>query len=181
MCNETLAHGPASVCSDVRPECHAPSGYSVRDYSGANGARDRQRDMILAFWEAQGMARRQCVACGSADVTDAGMCRVCRTFTARWYVRDAAQGGADWLPLAGQGDAGRADVAEFSHVRSAANGGAWCACGLVAESGAVNAARGDRDMTDAEVPAAWRATLAAWPAYWRANVARKASLARLAK
>ena len=165
MCNETLAHGPATVCSDVRPECHAPSGYSVRDFSGANGARDRQRDMILAFWESRGMARWQNGGAGGGG---------------RWYVRDAAQGAAEWLPLATAGDAGRADVAEFSHVRSAANNGAWCACGLVAESGAVNAARGDRDMTADEVPAAWRATLDAWPAYWRENVARKASLARLA-
>lgn len=159
------AMGPVTVSSAEGVECHAPSGYSVRDYSGANGARDRQRDMILAFWEAQGMARWQNGGAGGGG---------------RWYVRDAAQGGAEWLPLAGQGDAGRADVAEFSHIRSARNGGAWCACCLVAESGAVNAARGDRDMTDAEVPTAWRATLAAWPTYWRANVARKASLARLA-
>lgn len=166
MCNATLAHGVTTVCSDVRPECHAPSGYSVRDYSGANGARDRQRDMILAFWEAQGMARWVSGGAGGGG---------------RWYVRDAAQGAAEWLPLATTGDAGRADVAEFSHVRSARNGGAWCACGLVAESGAVNAARGDRDMSDDDIPAAWRATLAAWPAYWRANAARKASLARLAK
>ena len=164
MCNVTLAHGPASVCSTVRPECHAPSGYSVRDYSGANGARDRQRDMILAFWEAQGVARWQRGGAGGGG---------------RWMVRDMAQGGAEWLPLAGREDAGRADVAEFSHVRSARNGGAWCACNLIPECGAVNAARGDADMTD--LPAAARALLAAWPAWWRANVARKASLARLAK
>lgn len=162
MCNETLAHGPASVCSDVRPECHAPSGYSVRDYSGANGARDRQRDMILAFWEAQGVARWRNGGAGGGG---------------RWYVRDMAQGGAEWLPLAGQGDAGRADVAEFSHVRSARNGGAWCACNLIPECGAVNAARGDADVTD--LPHAARALLAAWPEWWRANIARKASLARL--
>lgn len=164
MCNETLAHGPASVCSDVRPECHAPSGYSVRDYSGANGARDRQRDMILAFWEAQGVARWQRGGAGGGG---------------RWMVRDMAQGGAAWLPLAGQADAGRADVAEFSHVRSAAQGGAWCACNLIPECGAVNAARGDANVTD--LPDAARVLLAAWPAWWRANVARKASLARLTK
>lgn len=166
MCDSTLAHGATTVCSTIRPECHAPSGYSVRDYSGANGARARQRDTILAFWEAQGMARWQRGGAGGGG---------------RWMVRDNAQGAAEWLPLAGQGDAGRADVAELSHVRSARNGGAWCGCGLVAESGAVNAARGDADMSDADLSDAWRATLAAWPAWWRANVARKASLARLAK
>lgn len=164
MCDMTLAHGPASVCSTVRPECHAPSGYSVRDYSGANGARDRQRDMILAFWEAQGWAMWRNGGAGGGG---------------RWYVRDAAQGGAEWLPLAGRDDAGRADVAEFSHVRSAANGGAWCACNLLPECGAVNAARGDADMSD--LPMSARALLAAWPEWWRENVARKASLARLAK
>lgn len=166
MCNYlTLAHGASTVCSSVRPECHAPSGYDVKSYSGANGARARQRDMILAFWESQGMAQWRNGGAGGGG---------------RWYVRDNAQGGAEWLPLAGQGDAGRADVAELSHVRSAANNGAWCACGLVGESGAVNAARGDRDMSADELSPAWRATLAAWPAWWRANVARKASLARLA-
>lgn len=163
MCNQTLAHGPASVCSTIRPECHAPSGYSVKDYSGANGARDRQRDMILAFWEAQGVARWVNGGKGGGG---------------RWMVRDMVNGGAEWLPLAGQGDAGRADVAEFSHVRSANNGGAWCACNLLPENGAVNAARGDMDVTDL-TPGA-RALLAAWPAWWTANVARKASLARLA-
>ena len=57
MCNSPLAHGVATVCSTGRPECHAPSGYKVTDYSGANGARDRMRDMVLAFWEAQGIAQ----------------------------------------------------------------------------------------------------------------------------
>jgi len=123
------------------------------------------RDMVLAFWEAQGMAQWRNGGNGGGG---------------RWYVRDNAQGGAEWLPLAARGDEGRADVAEFSHVRSAANGGAWCACGLVAESGAVNLARRDADMSDADLSPAWRATLAAWPAWWTANVARKASLARLA-
>lgn len=164
MCDLTLAHGPATVCSTIRPECHAPSGYSVRDYSGANGARARQRDMVLAFWEAQGVARWQRGGAGGGG---------------RWMVRDMAQGGAEWLPLASQGDAGRADVAEFSHIVSAANHGAWCACNLIPENGAVNAARGDADVTD--LPPAARALIAAWPMWWRENVARKASLARLTK
>ena len=165
MCGyKNLAHGVTTVCSTQRPECHAPSGFKVNDYSGANGARDRMRDMILAFWESQGMAEWRNGGAGGGG---------------RWYVRDNAQGGAEWLPLADATTAGRADVAEFSHVRSARNGGAWCACGLVAESGAVNLARGDRDMSAADLSPAWRACLAAWPAYYRANVARKASLARL--
>lgn len=164
MCNYTsLAHGAATVCSSERPECHAPSGFKVTDYSGANGARDRMRDMVLAFWEAQGIARWQVGGAGGGG---------------RWMVRDMAQGGAEWLPLARKGDEGRADVAEFSHVRSANNGGAWCACNLMPECGAVNLARGDRDVTD--VPPAMVAVLAAWPMWWRANVARKASLARIA-
>lgn len=165
MCETTTAHGVTTVCSDVRPECHAPSGYSVRDYSGANGARDRQRDMILAFWEVQGVARWQ------GDIANGG--------GSRWYVRDMVNGGDKWLPIARQGEDSRADRAEFSHVRSTANGGAWCACNLLPESGAVNAARGDADMTD--LPASARALLAAWPEWWKTNVARKASLARLAK
>ena len=157
------AQGVTTVNSSTRPECHAPSGYSVKDYSGANGARDRQRAMILAFWEAQGVARWQ------GDIANGG--------GSRWYVRDMVNGGDTWLPIARQGEDSRADRAEFSHVRSTANGGAWCACNLLPESGATNAARGDSDVSDLSPSA--RALLAAWPTWWRANVARKASLARL--
>lgn len=161
MCQyTTLAHGPATVCSDQRPECHAPSGYTVRDFSGANGARDRQRDMILAYWQAAGVARYNRRAGGV------------------WEVRDVVNGGASWLPLAGKGEESRADRAEFSHVRSAHNGGAWCACNLLPESGATNAARGDANMSD--LPMSARALLAGWGAWWKANAARKASLARIA-
>ena len=157
------AHGPATVRSaGGRVECHAASGYTVRDFSGANGARDRQRDMILAFWEAQGVARYVTGGAGGGG---------------RWMVRDMVNGGDTWLPLAGREDSGRSDVAEFSHVVSAAHEGAWCACNLLPETGSVNANRGDADMTD--LPMGARAVLAAWPAWWRANVARKASLARL--
>lgn len=164
MCQySTLAHGIATVCSTARPECHAPSGFKVTDYSGANGARDRMRDMVLAFWESQGVARWQ------GDIANGG--------GSRWYVRDLVNGGETWLPIARQGEDSRADRAEFSHIKSARNGGAWCACNLLPESGAMNAARGDADMAD--LPMAARALLAAWPAWWRANVARKASLARL--
>lgn len=165
MCQySNLAHGTATVCSTERPECHAPSGYSVKDYSGkpaANGIapRDRQRAVILAFWEEQGIARYNRRAGGV------------------WEVRDMVNGGDAWLPIAGQADAGRADRAEFSHIRACANGGAWCACNVLPENGATNAARGDRDVTDLTMSA--RAVLAAWPAWFRANVARKASLARL--
>lgn len=168
MCNATLAHGVTSVCSTVRPECHAPSGFTVRDYSAkpaANGIapRDRQRDVILRFWESQGVARWQNGGAGGGG---------------RWLVRDMVNGGDVWLPLAGQSDAGRADVAEFSHVRSADNGGAWCACNLLPESGAVNAARGNSNVTTLSPSAT--AVLAAWPAWWAKHEARKASLARLA-
>lgn len=157
------AQGITTVNSHARPECHAPSGYSVKDYSGANGSRDRQRQMILDFWESQGMAKWVNGGKGGGG---------------RWFVRDNAQGAAEWLPLATQ-DSGRADTAEFSHVISAANSGAWCACNLVGEAGAFNLARGDANITWDGLSHAWAATLAAWPAYWEANVARKASLARL--
>lgn len=153
-----------------RVECHAASGYSVGDYSAKPAStgvapRDRQRDVILSYWESRGMAKWVKGGKGGGG---------------RWYVRDNSTGAANYLPLAAQGDAGRGDVAEFSHTVSARNGGAWCACGLVGEAGNVNAARGDNNMRDDELSPAWRATLAAWPAYWTAHVARKASLARLA-
>ena len=167
MCNMTLAHGVVTVCSTDRPECHAPSGYTVRDYSGkATSAgispRDRQRDMILAFWHSQGIAEFR-----TGGASGGG----------RWYVRDMVNDGGTWLPLASRGEEGRADTAEFSHIRSAANGGAWCACNLLPECGAINAARGVANITT--LPMAARAVLAAWPAWWRVNAARKASLARV--
>lgn len=167
------AIGITTVCSASRVECHAPSGYSVKDYSGkpaANGIapRDRQRDVILSFWESQGIARWMPTHGADGRITGSA-----------WHVRDILTGdGSTWLPLAGPGETDRADRAEFSHVRSTRNGGAWCACNLLPESGAVNAARGDANVSD--LPMAARAVLAAWPAWWRANVARKASLARLA-
>lgn len=160
-----IARGVTTVYSTGdRVECHAASGFTVRAFSGKpakNGIapRDRQRDMILAFWVAQGVARYNKRAGGV------------------WEARDLMHDGSAWMPLAGQGDAGRSDVIELSHVRSAHNGGAWCACNLIPENGAVNAARGDADMRDLN-PAA-RALLAAWPAWWRENAARPASLARL--
>lgn len=161
----TYSHGPATVCSTERPECHAPRFFKSSDYPGAaGGARDKQRETILAFWESRGMAVWRNGGAGGGG---------------RWFVRDNSQGAAEFLPLASRGDAGRSDVAEFSHVVSAANGGAWCACNLVGESGAVNAARSDADLTTGELSTAWAQTLAAWPAYWEANHARKASLARL--
>jgi hypothetical protein len=151
-----------------RPECHAPSGFSVKDYSGAPAKgkdyspRDVQRDTILAFWESQGVARWVNGGAGGGG---------------RWMVRDMVNGGGEWLPLASQGEARRAGVGEFSHVVSTRNGGAWCACNLLPESGATNAARGDANITELSPGA--RAVLAAWPAWWSANKARPASLARL--
>lgn len=158
------AIGVVTVRSASRVECHAPSGFTVRDYSGkpaANGIapRDRQRGVILAFWEAQGIARYNRRAGGV------------------WQVRDLVHGGDRWLPLATQGEEVRADRAVFSHVRAAASGGAWCACNLLPENGATNHARGEHDMRTLSPSA--RAVLAAWPVWWRENVARRASLARL--
>ena len=155
------AFGPVSVLSRAGVECHANSGYRSNDFSGDNGARDRQRDMILAFWESQGVAQWRNGGAGGGG---------------RWYVRDMVNGGAEWMPLS-SGPSERDGFGEFSHVVSARNGGAWCACNLLPESGVVNAAREDANVTDL-TPSA-RALLAAWPAYYRANVARKASLARL--
>lgn len=153
-----------TVISRYGVECHAPTGFASTSYSGSNGSRDRQRDMVLAYWEAQGMAEWRSGGAGGGG---------------RWYVRDNHQDAAEWLPLASFGESQRGDRAELSHVVSAANGGAWCACGLVAEVGAKNGARGERNMSDSELSPAWRGVLRAWDAYWRANVARKASLARL--
>jgi len=158
MSVKAQAQGVTTVRSAQRVECHAPSGYSVKDYSGSNGARERVLSQMFAFWEAQGIARK-----GAEG----------------WEVRDVLTGdGATWLPMSAAGATGRADVAERSHIIAARNGGAFCPCNVLPESGAVNAARGESNVT--ALPPAARAVLAAWPLWWRENVARKASLARLA-
>lgn len=163
------AYGISTVSSSVRPECHAPSGYSVRDYSAKaapNGVspRDRQRDIILAFWESRGVARWRAGGAGGGG---------------RWEARDLINPtlAGRWLPLATRADVGRSDRIEMSHVVPSRACGAWCACNVVPEVGAVNAARGDAMVSDMTPDA--RALLDAWPAWWRAHVARKASLERL--
>lgn len=162
-----MAHGAHSVCSADRPECHAPSGFSVKDYSGkpaSNGItpRDRQRATILAFWESRGIAEWRK---GGANGGGA------------WWAIDVVSG--EWMPLAQQGEDARANRIEFSHIRSNANGGAWCACNVVPENGATNLARGDKDLPLDELPGWMLDTLSKWHGHFIANVARKASLARL--
>lgn len=173
----TTAQGVTTINSTTRPECHAPSGHSVKDYSGANGARARQTGMVLDYWQAMGVLRTSCPRNSSCPVfADSGACDV-----GGMHVRDVVNPylAGMWFPLAGQDSTGRATRAELSHVIASANGGAYCACGLLPESGARNASRGDRDMIVESLPASALSLLNGWPAYWTANVARKASLARL--
>lgn len=172
--SKPYAHGVTTVVSTTRPECHAPSGYTVRDFSAKPAStgispRDRQRDMILAFWESQGVAR------WAPTKDEHG-----KFNGARWEVRDVLNSEASgmWFPLATQGEDMRADMCVFSHMRSAANCGAWCACNIVPEVGAFNHARGEMD---APLTPSARALLAAWPAWWAKHYARPASLARLGR
>lgn len=155
------ALGARTVTSDERPECHAPSGYAHHSFSASNGARARQVDMILAFWESQGVARYNRRAGG--------------VWEARDVVNSAYAG--EWFPMAGQGEDTRADRIVFSHVRSVANDGAFCGCGVLPEIGAANNARGEVNMASLSPSAL--ALVGAWEAWWRANAARPASLARL--
>lgn len=157
--------GHTCVTSAERPECHGPSYFRHSDYSAkpaANGVtpRERQRSMILAFWESQGVARYNRRAGGV------------------WEVRDVvnSQCAGEWYPLASQGEDVRSDMAVFSHVVSAANGGAWCGGNVVPEVGAFNHARGEVDMVLSPTALS---VLAAWPAWWARHYARPASLTRL--
>jgi hypothetical protein len=165
--NTRPATGVTTVQSATRPECHAPSGYAINDYSAkpaANGIAPRERmyNMILAFWESQGVARYNRRAGGVWEVRD--------------VLNSVASG--EWFPLAAQGEDTRADRAVFSHMRPSSKGGAACACGMVPEVGAFNHSRGDQN---APLTPAARALLMAWPAYWEKHCARPASLARLGK
>lgn len=163
----TAAYGVTTVRSAHRPECHAPSGYRVNDYSAkpaANGIAPRERmyDMVLDFWQTMGVARYNRRAGGV------------------WEVRDVInpQASGEWFPLAGQGEDTRSDRAVFSHMVPSSQYGAFCACNIVPEVGAFNHARGDRK---APLTPAARALLAAWPTFWQDNYARPASLKRLGK
>lgn len=161
------AMGFATVASSRGPECHAATYYTAKSVQGKR--RRVLREAILTFWQAQCVAVPHCPgedACGSAD---------CDADT--WHARDVVTDTGLFYAVAASGEQHRADRIEMSHVVSAYNSGAWCACNVVPERGAGNAARGDDDMRNPSMSA--RAILAAWPAYWRANLARKASLARL--
>lgn len=161
------AMGVTTVASATRPECHAPSGYAINDYSAkpaANGIapRERMMDMVLDFWQSQGVARYNRRAGGVWEVRD--------------VINPSAAG--EWFPLAGQCEDRRGDRAVFSHMRACAKGGAWCACNVVPEVGAFNHSRGNQN---APLTPAARALLAAWPTFWEHNYARPASLRRLGK
>lgn len=164
----TSAQGISTVTSTGhRPECHAPSGVRVNDYSAKVNARgysprDVQRDKILAFWESLGWAKWQKGGKGGGG---------------RWVARDVLSGSDEWLPLAGQGEDTRHDVIVFSHVIPAEDSGAWCACGLIPERGARNHLRGAARIED--MPDDVTDAIATWPAFWFANYARAASVKRL--
>jgi hypothetical protein len=165
------AHGVTTVSSSRGPECHAASYFCAKCVQSSR--RNAINGDILRFWESQGVARSTCPRNASCpEYRRNGACAL------GWHGRDLvnSENSGAWLPFAGAGMARRADRCEFSHVRPA-HGGAYCACNLVPESGARNASRGD--VAPTLTPAA-RALLAAWPMWWRENVARKASLARLA-
>lgn len=160
------ARGITSVMSDERPECHAPSGYRVNDYSAKaakNGVspRDRVTGQIIAAWAAAGIAR---FFPGGANGGG------------EWRALDAVNGGTEFLPFAGQGEDMRGDRIVFSHVIPSSHGGAYCACNILPEAGSANHARGDV-MPDVHVSG--QQSLEMWPTVWASDYARPASLARL--
>lgn len=168
----TPAMGVITVKSNGgKVECHGASYYCAKCVNGAR--RTAVNAVILAFWESQGVARSSCPRNNSCpEFAEAGKCAL------GWHARDMVNGGSAWLPFAGQDSAGRADRVELSHIRASRHG-AYCCCNLLPEDGAANLSRGDRDIPAADLSPAARALLSAWPAYFLAHVARKASLARL--
>jgi hypothetical protein len=81
------------------------------------------------------------------------------------------------MPFATQGEETSGERVVFSHVVSADNGGAWCACNLLPENGAANDNRKGDDMTELNGDAVY--ILTGWRGYALAVTLRKASLARL--
>ena len=179
------AHGVTSVCSDSRPECHAPSTYAFHSPSASI---PRGRDMsprevvrltVLRYWELAGVARRT----GNRNPLTG-------TYVTGWAVRDVLHDGA-WLPLASEDESvrraraargeptpayDRSLMAEFSHVIPSSAGGAFCACNLLPELGSRNA--NHADSIPILTPEA-RDLINGWPTYWRDHVASAASLRRL--
>lgn len=160
------ALGVATVASAKRPECHAPSGVRVNDYSSKVNAhgyspRDVQRDKILGFWEFLGWAKWQNGGAGGGG---------------KWVARDVLSGSDEWLPLSGQGEDTRHDVIVFSHLIPAEMNGSWCADNLIPEIGARNHLRGAEVVTMSDEV---RDGIAQWPVYWLDNHARGASVKRL--
>ena len=168
---ERPAQSPFTVLSGgERPECHGPSYYCARDIKGA--VRGDLNANILAYWETLGAAMPRCPRTNACpEFKREGRCSL------GWHGRDLVNGGDMWFPFAGMGEAGRADRVEFSHVTSADNGGAYCACGLLPEVGLLNNRRGSLNIVDMTTEG--RDALAGWATYWEVNHARKASLVRL--
>lgn len=170
--------GVTTVLSSKGPECHANTAYAHGDLSGkpaANGIapRERYESFILRFWVARGVARTSCPRDNSCPEYAAN-----KRCALGVHVRDVinTEAAGYWFPMASQTEGDRADRAVYSHMRSVANGGAFCGCGVVPEVGAFNEARGARN---APLTPAARAVLMAWPDWWRANEMRAASAKRL--
>lgn len=181
------AIGIAAVASDKRVECHAPSGYTQRDYSGkaqenkrtgtiTPAARARKEEEFLMFWQDMGVARWVSGGGRYMERGDRGF----KAGGGHWEFRVSFTGedATDWVRKADlMSNEGRADRAEFSHIYASENGGAWCPCNCIAERGSVNAARGEANMTG--VPLEWQEVLAQWPAWWARYRATGAALKRL--
>jgi hypothetical protein len=160
------ADGYATVVSDESVECHASSTYRRTDLSRSGGDSSpeaKAKARILAYWESEGIARYVTGGAGGGG---------------HWEARDILHSG-DWMPFASQGEETSGERVVFSHVKSADNGGAWCACNLLPENGAANDNRKGDDMMREELSADAVYLLEGWRGYALAVTLRKASLARL--
>lgn len=142
----------ATVTTDARPECHAPTGVRREDYSGKNGSRAKRDGMVFDYWCAMGVAYADAV-------------------TGDWFAQDVVNGGTEFLPWSdGSGDPETGNYSPtrvvFSHVRSAENDGAACGCGMLPESAASNTMRGGANIAADDLPPMAVRLLEEWPAYW---------------
>lgn len=168
------ASGVVTVSSAKGPECHGASYYCAKCVKGSY--RVGVNATILDFWVSQGVARTSCPRNNTCpEFAATGRCA--NGYHARDMV-NADQAGR-WFPFASRDTTGRADRVEFSHIKSS-ECGAYCACNLLPEVGAFNKARGAKNIPARDLSSNARALLAAWPAYWLANVARPASRKRVA-
>lgn len=184
MCNaiagdgKRAAHGPASVCSASKVECHGVSQFKFGDLNGVYKV--RATDAVHAYWESRGFGFLSCpgdARCG--HVSAYGEC----VFENVPHFADMINDPNGVVLPIRQGEEDckgfeRSDFIEKSHVWARGKRGAACGCNVVPERGDHNGNRGEVNMTGDYLTAAHN-VIKGWPLWWSQNIARPIAKKRL--